>query len=917
MFKSPKRNPAAVILIALSLAICAGGIGAQPLQLILQGEVQDEHGARIVGAKITLSSANGKSSDAISDGQGRFRFAPASGEYTLRAVANGFAAVEQKIVLRDGEIPARLSITLYPTLSDTVSVEVEAVRVALDAQRAAGTQVLTARELEALPDDPDQLNEQLQNLATSAGAAPGQAIVTVDGFLSGTRLPPKSAIREVRINPNIYSAEYDTPPFRGGRIEITTKPGAGALHGAGFFHFNGTALNARDPFAPTRASINTRRYGFQLGGPIAKQRAGFLLDFERRAIDEAATVNALILDEARQPLALRANVPTPKQLLIGSARADWQVNQRHTLVLRYDASANRLDNEGVGGFNLPERAYNLRQSEHSLRFSATAIFSPRLLNEFRAGLTLGDVTQRAASSAPVINVVGAFIAGGATPQFVTREERRIELADNLIFGAGKHTLKLGAQIFHKRSGDARLENPHGTFVFGGGAVPAGVAAQGYISGLEQYRRALLALPGGTPTRFDLTRGAPSAAVNQWLLAGFAQDEWQWRKNLSLSLGLRYEAQTAPVDRVSLAPRLGIAYTPDKKQLWVLRARTGFFYDRIAEALTLETLRLDGTRQQQLLLDAPSFPDALAGGSGNRFIPTVRRFDDGLRPPASLQTRVELERQLPRGWRVSLSHSWTRGWAQLRSRNLNAPLVDASHSDPLTAPRPFGDAINRLQFESSGQIAGRVLFVGVNQPVNKRFNIFSGYLNFDFRTDADTPFLLPQSSYSLRGEWARPLWQARHRAFVTMILNLPRQTRASFSLNAASGTPFNLTTGRDNNGDGNFNDRPSLSEAANARALLTPFGALDAAAVNGTLPRNAGTNPATATLDLNLTRTFGFGKAGTDGERRFRLTLNARASNLLNRTNPLGLNGVLSSPFFNRANATGPARRVELGLRFNF
>ncbi len=914
MFKSPKRNPAAVILIALLLAICASGIGAQPLQLILQGEVQDEHGARIVGAKITLSSANGKSSDAISDGQGRFRFTPASGEYTLRAVANGFAAVEQKIVLRDGEIPARLSITLYPTLSDAVSVEVEDVQVALDANRAAGTQVLTARELEALPDDPDQLNEQLQNLATSAGAAPGQAIVTVDGFLTGTRLPPKSAIREVRINPNIYSAEYDTPPFRGGRIEVTTKPGAGALHGAGFFHFNGTVLNARDPFAPTRASINTRRYGFQLGGPIAKQRAGFLLDFERRAIDEATTVNAAILDDRFQTITLRANVPTPKRLLIGSARADWQVNQRHMLALRYDASTNWLDNEGVGGFNLPERGYNLRQSEHSLRFSATTIFSPRLLNEFRAGATLGDSTLRAVSSAPVISVAGAFTAGGATPQHLARQERRIELADNLILSAGKHTLKLGAQIFHKRIDDARLENPHGTFIFGGGTVSAD---QGFISGLEQYRRALPALPGGVPTRFTITRGAPSVTVNQWLGAGFAQDEWQWRKNLSLSLGLRYEAQTAPADGVSLAPRLGVAFAPDKKQLWVLRARAGLFYDRIADTLALETLRLDGTRQQQLLIDAPSFPDPFAIGGANSIIPTVRLFDDGLRPPASLQMRVELERQLPRGWRVSVSHSWTRGWRQLRSRNINAPLVDAPGVDPLNALRPFGDAINRLQFESSGQVAGQVLFVGVNQPVNKRFNIFSGYLNFDFRGDADNPFFLPQSSHDFGGEWARPSWQSRHRIFVTTIFNLPRQTRASFSLNAASGTPFNITTGRDNNGDGNFNDRPGLSDATNSSAVLTPFGFLDAAAVNGALPRNVGTNPATATLDLNLTRAFGFGKAGTDGERRFRLTLNARASNLLNRTNPLGLNGALSSPFFNRANATGPARRVELGLRFNF
>jgi len=115
-------------------------------------------------------------------------------------------------------------------------------------------------------------------------------------------------------------------------------------------------------------------------------------------------------------------------------------------------------------------------------------------------------------------------------------------------------------------------------------VPASISAQGYISGLEQYRRALLALPGGTPTRFTITRGNPSVAARQWLLAGFAQDEWQWRRNLTLSLGLRYEAQTVPVDKASLAPRLGLAYTPDKKQQWVLRARAGVFYERVAETL---------------------------------------------------------------------------------------------------------------------------------------------------------------------------------------------------------------------------------------------------------------------------------------------------------------------------------------------
>jgi hypothetical protein len=154
-------------------------------------------------------------------------------------------------------------------------------------------------------------------------------------------------------------------------------------------------------------------------------------------------------------------------------------------------------------------------------------------------------------------------------------------------------------------------------------------------------------------------------------------------------------------------------------------------------------------------------------------------------------------------------------------------------------------------------------------------------------------------------------------FLTATINLPWQSRAAFSLNAASGAPYNITTGRDNNGDGAFNDRPRVVATTQSQAILTQFGALDPGAVNGNLRRNAGTNPANSTLDLNLSRTFAFGRSNAAGERPFKLAANVRASNLLNRANLLGVNGALAAPFFGRANATGPARRIEAGLRFSF
>ena len=917
-------------LVAAALAAAlfwGGGAAARARQALyeLAGVVKDEQGGLIVGARAALTDEQGTRLEAVADAQGQFRFVRLrAGAYTLKVGHAGFGDYEQAVEVGAAARGKRVEVTLAPTINETVVVDNNATAAALDPEQASGTKVLTARELQALPDDPDQLRDQLQQLATSSGAAPGEATVTVDGFLSGGRLPSKSSIREVRINPNLFSAEYDKPPFRGGRIEIVTKPGASSFNGSGFFNFNNSALNAREAFAPSRTPSRTHRYGLQFGGPIVRGRAGFFLDFERRDIDETETVNAVLLDDARRPASFSAGLLAPTRLVVGSARADWQVNKTHTLVLRYEVSRQRLDNQGVGGFSLAERALGHRISEDTFQFTNTAVLSPTIFNELRVGLTRERVTQRAVSGAQAISVPGAFEAGGAALQNSERDARRLELTDYLSVTSGKHSLKFGAQIFHRRYRDQRTDNQNGTFVFGGTlAPPLGpedevLSGEPFvqISGLEQYRRTLLGLPGGVPTRFLVTLGGSDVTLGQWLAAGFMQDEWRPRANLSVSLGLRYEGQTTPGDGASFAPRLGVAYTPDKRQRWVLRARAGVFYDRIGDALTFEARRLDGTRLRQLIIDSPSFPDPFGGDATGSAVPTFRRLDDALRPPASLQMRVELARELPGGWRVDVNHSWTRGWSVLRTRNVNAPLV-VDGIDPLDAPRPNGVAENVLQFESSGRIRGRVLYAGVNQSANKYFNVFAGYLNFSFRTDADTPFSQPQSSYDFRGEWARPFWLARHRFFLTNIINFSWKLRLATTINAASGTPFNITTGRDNNGDGSFNDRPSFSDLSDPRAVVTRFGVFNPHVAGGDVPRNFGTNPATATVDMNLSRQFKFGPKVTPTDKRYMLTLNARAGNLFNHTNPLGLSGVLSSPFFGRANAAAPARRVEFGARLNF
>jgi hypothetical protein len=912
-----------IALILLQTAIAA----AQPPLVELQGEVQDQRGDLIAGARLRLSGSNGKLRETVSNGRGQFRFTGLeTGRYSFNAEARGFASRKEVVILSAGI--QRVSITLFPSIEESIDVGDRPNEVALDPNRAAGAQTLDEGQLKILPDDPDQFLSLLQSLATSSGGVPGQAAVTVDGFNHEGRLPPKSAIREVRVNSNIFSAEYDRPPYRGGRIDVYTKPGADALHGSAFFNLNDAALNARDVFAPERAPVRTRRYGFQFGGPIAPKRAGFLLDCETRDIRETTTINAVILDRNLQPVNFTATAPAPKLLMIGSARTDWQLTPAHTFIIRYDINRDQSRSQGVGGSDLTSRATRSRAASHSLRFAETAVIGKAVFNEARVGVTFNDTTRRALSHDPAITVLGAFNDGGAEAQSLINKEWRVEISDNLSLAAGRHSLKLGAQINGRSVRDERQENYNGQFIFGGAIAPqldavnnivigaSGQPVMMNISGLEQYRRTLLNLPGGVPTRFSINRGEPAIDGRQWTMAIFAQDEWRWRQDSLISLGLRYEAQTNPADRISLAPRLGIGYSPDRQRRWVLRARAGLFYDRINLTLPLEALRLDGLRQQQVIIDGPSFPDPFEGGVAVDVIPTIRRANPELRPPTSVQIQTGFERQIARGWKLEVSHYWSRGWGVLRSRNINAPLVDDG-IDPLSAPRPLGVRENILQFESSGRLTGQVLYTGLNRSGGKRLNIFSGYLWFDFHTDADQPFLLPQSSYDLRSEWARPSWQARHRAFFVGLIDLPWELRASTELNLASGLPYNITTGRDNNDDGNFSDRPGIAASDRPNVIATVFGALDPSAINGTLRRNAGANPLSVTVDFNLSRKFGFSGKNRGGDRRYQMTFNARANNLFNRANLSGIDGVLNSPFFGIARIAALARRVEIGVQFNF
>jgi hypothetical protein len=717
----------------------------------------------------------------------------------------------------------------------------------------------------------------------------------------------------------MFSAEYDRPPYQGGRVEIFTKPGRDSLHGAVFFTDSESGLNATDPFALSATPAGKRRYGFELGGPIRRQKSDFFLALERRNIDEFNVVNAVVLDTQGEETPLSENVAAPQRLWIGNVRTDWQLNARNMLAATYSANVNDSNNVGSGGLVLPEAGYSSTVSEQDLRLTDIFTLSPTLLHETRIGFTWKNTADVPLSSAPSLQVAGAFVGGGATAGRLQNRERDLEVDDDVMWSHHKHAFKLGVASLGILVHDFDPDTFNGAFVFGGGLAPVlpDNSQQTAISGLEQYRRTLLGLPGGVPTTYNVTQGAPLVPFAQWRVSLFAQDQWNLRPNLSLALGLRYALQTSPANFGNLDPRVGIAWSPDGKQRWIVHARGGLFSGPVTPDVTTEAYRLNGVRQTQTLLYSPSFTQPLVPTPSTIAVATTRQFAANLGQTWSFQSQLGVEHELPQHWHAQANVFDAQAWDTLRSRNINAPLVNDSTTNPLLAPRPIAPGKNIFQFEQSGHLHGQVVFLGVDQHSYKRFGIFVGYLYFNLKTDADSATLFPQSSYSDHGETARASWESTHRLFAIGQLNLPAKLSFTSQFDASSGDPYNVVTGMDNNGDGVFNDRPSLTAQQGTGVYQTPFGLLSTTGLNGTLGRNAGTMPALVHLDSNLSRTFELHTHGISADRHQSVTLNARSANLLNHTNVTSVGNVAGSPTFTQPLAAEAARRVEFGIRYTF
>ncbi len=906
------RHCLGIALIVVLSAVFAFG---QQARGTLRGVITDELGGTVVGATVTIvADPGGVEKTAVSNGEGVYVFnGLAPGKYLVRATAPGFSIGEDSELNLAAGQRATLDLTLKVTIEEQKVTIAAETPLSTEATDNANQTLITGKDLDALPDDPDELAAALQALAgPSMGPNGGQ--IFVDGF-SGGRMPSKDSIREIRINQNPFSAENDQAS---GRIEILTRPGTDKLRGSTFFNFEDESLNSRNPFSPSKTPFQVRSFGGNLGGPIVAKKASFFVDFDRREIDDNELVAVNQLDVNLNPYYSAYGVVVPRRGLSFGPRIDYQINPNNTLVVRYNYHRNRAENSGVGGFSLPERAYDTFSTSHSLTVTETAVLNASMISETRFQFSKNSNENLGNDTIPVLNVSSSFISGGSQIGHALNSNTRWELQNFLAWQKGTHALKFGGKVRGVHISDTSPNNFGGQYVFSGGFVPTLDANNNpittqplFVDSLERYRRTLLGQQlgrtpaqiramGGGASQFSISSGNPDASASQIEAGFYVQDDWRFRPNLTFGIGLRYENQTNINSKFNFGPRVFMAWSPGaanatRPPSMVIRVGAGVFYNRFSEGNILNANRFDGTTQQQFFVSERPVYDTVNGNL--QFVPPLLpspldafpnnpstasltltprlitwRVAENLQAPAVYVAGVQVERQLPYKFTMFTGFYSIHIQHVIRARDINAPLPGSIGLLNPNGTRPLGNIGEVYQYESSGRFDQNQWFIGFNNRFSRTFSFSANYSlsKTDNDTDGQGSGLFPVNSYDLTGEYGRAGFDIRHRFSFFGSINLPWQVSLTPLVNYFSGRPFNIITGQDTNLDRQYTERPSFAPAGTdcahpaANIICTPFGNFNRNPAPGEalIPRNYGDGPAFLGVNMRISKTWSFGSTAS-------------------------------------------------------
>ncbi|HET6892005.1 MAG TPA: carboxypeptidase regulatory-like domain-containing protein [Pyrinomonadaceae bacterium] len=898
--------------IGLVVALTAIFVLAQQARGTLRGTVKDELGASIVGATVTIIDSSGTTKTTVTNGEGVYTVTGLTpGKYVVLASATGFAPSDETEVEVSASRRETLDLTLKVTIEEQRVTVAAETPLSTEATNNANQTLITGKDLDALPDDPDELAAALQALAgPSVGPNGGQ--IFIDGF-SGGRMPSKDSIREIRINQNPFSAENDQAS---GRIEVLTRPGTDKFRGSSFLNFEDESLNTRNPFSDSRTPYQVRSFGGNIGGPLVQKKASFFVDFDRRETDDNELVRVTTLDENLNPLVQGFGVVVPRRNFSFSPRLDYQINPNNTLVARYSFNRFRAENSGVGNFSLPERAFDTLNTSQSITITETAVLNAAMVNETRFQYSRNR-NESLGDNILVLNVSGAFISGGSGVGNAISESSRWELQNFLAWQKGTHALKFGGRLRRVSITDINPNNFGGQYTFTGGFVPRLDANNEplfdqpvFVDSLERYRRTLLGQQlglnplqiralGGGASQFSISTGNPQAGVSQLDAGLYIQDDWRVRPNLTLGVGLRYENQTNIRSSFNFAPRVFMAWSPGaanstRPPNMVIRVGAGVFYNRFSEGNTLTANRFNGQLQQQFfvterplyqtvndnLVFVPPLPSALDVFPN---VPPAALLDlaprqitwrvaDDLQAPTVYVAGIQVERQLPHRFTMFTGFYTIHINHVIRARDINAPLPGSITPLNPNGTRPFGNVGEIYQYESSARFDQNQWFIGFNNRFNRTITFSANYSLSKTQNDADGQGggLFPVNSYDLTGEYARAGFDVRHRFNFFGSINLPWQVTVNPLITYSSGRAFNITTGQDTNLDRQFTERPSFApdgvDCSNppSNIVCTRFGNFNLRPEPGEvlIPRNFGQGPGFFSVNMRITKTWSFGTIGS-------------------------------------------------------
>jgi Carboxypeptidase regulatory-like domain len=880
---------AVVGLLALVLAV--GGAAPADAQAARQTGtlkivVKDPSGAVIPNASVIVkggepATENVGVPEVSTDGQGVATVANlAVGRYTVTASFPGFETRALTAVrVRGGETKRDLMLSIEK-VAESVAVGRDAATAASDPKSDRFSNVLSRDQIEALPDDPDEMEKVLKEMA-----GPG-ATIRVDGFRGG-KLPPKSQIRSIRLSSAMFAAENHSAGHT--FVDIATQPGLGPLRGSMDVSFRDGAMNARNAFQERKGPEQTQQYNMNLSGTLLKERTSFSLSAGGASLYDSANIFA------KGPTgSLVSPVRRPSDRLNFNLRVDHAVNKAHTLRGSFQQNGNDAQNLGVGSFDLADRAYRRDTRDSMLRLSESGPLSRFWYAESRLQLRRATSDTVSAFEAPTVRVLDAFTAGGAQ-QAGGRRATELEYATDLDFARRGHALRMGTLVEGGVYRSDSRTNYLGTFTF---------------PSLADYE-------AGRPATYSQRSGNPLVEYSQWQAGFYLQDDWRIRKNLTLSGGVREEFQTHLSDRWNFAPRGGLTWSPFKNGRTTLRAGGGLFYEWLDADTFEQTLRVDGVHQQDLVVVNPGYPDPFSGGTSQQILPSSKyMLADGVIMPKRALGLVALTQQMSQTFGLNVSYSHTNAWDRFRGRNVNAPLNGA---------RPNPALGNIVEVESTARLVADQVNVGMNfnVPARRTF-LFANYSWNRQRNDADGAFTLPANSYDLAAEWGPAAGIPRHIASAVMNTNLMKNLRLAVSTTARSGAPYTITTGRDDNGDTVFNDRPAGvgRNSVTSAGMWDVAGRLTYAFGFGDKPQTNAGGPGGQMVMIRMggggagDLLGGLGGGGAENK-RVRFELFVAASNIFNNVNPMGYSGVMTSPFFLQPTAAAQARKVDVGMKIGF